>query len=75
MNRDLEQSVVVRGILEIIEDANYGFIRQRAFHMGEDDIYVSMSQIKKFGLRTGDVVEGMARQPREQERYQSLVKI
>lgn len=75
MNRDLEQSVVVRGILEIIDDANYGFIRQRAFHMGEDDIYVSMSQIKKFGLRTGDVVEGMARQPREQERYQSLVKI
>jgi len=75
MNRDLEQSVVVRGILEIIDYANYGFIRQRAFHMGEDDIYVSMSQIKKFGLRTGDVVEGMARQPREQERYQSLVKI
>jgi transcription termination factor Rho len=75
MNRDLEQSVTVRGILEIIDDANYGFIRQRAFHMGEDDIYVSMSQIKKFGLRTGDVVEGMARQPREQERYQSLVKI
>jgi transcription termination factor Rho len=73
--RDLEQSQAVKGILEIIEDANYGFIRQKQFRMGEDDIYVSMSQIKKFGLRTGDIVEGFARSPREQERYQSLVKI
>jgi transcription termination factor Rho len=74
-SRDLEHSTLAKGVLEIIEDANYGFIRQRAFHLGEDDIYVSMSQIKKFNLRTGDVVEGFVRQPREQERYQSLVKI
>jgi transcription termination factor Rho len=74
-SRDLEQSALAKGVLEIIEDANYGFIRQKQFRYGEDDIYVSMSQIKKFGLRTGDVVEGYARQPREQERYQSLVKI
>jgi transcription termination factor Rho len=74
-SRDLEQSALAKGVLEIIEDANYGFIRQKQFRYGEDDIYVSMSQIKKFGLRTGDVVEGFARQPREQERYQSLVKI
>jgi transcription termination factor Rho len=73
--RDLENSVFTKGVLEIIDDANYGFVRQKAFHLGEDDIYVSMSQIKKFNLRTGDVVEGYARQPREQERYQSLVKI
>jgi transcription termination factor Rho len=75
VNRDLEQSQIAKGILEIIEDANYGFIRQRQFRLGEDDIYVSMSQIKKFNLRTGDIVEGFARPPREQERYQSLVKI
>ncbi|MCC7476819.1 transcription termination factor Rho [bacterium] len=75
VSRDLEQSVLAKGVLEIVEDANYGFIRQRAFHLGEDDIYVSMSQIKKFGLRTGDLVEGFARAPRDQERYQSLVKI
>jgi transcription termination factor Rho len=74
-SRDLENSTIAKGVLEIIEDANYGFIRQRQFRYGEDDIYVSMSQIKKFGLRTGDVVEGFVRQPREQERYQSLVKI
>ncbi|MCH7471531.1 transcription termination factor Rho [bacterium] len=75
MNRDLEQSTMTTGVLEIIEDANYGFVRQRAFHMGDDDIYVSMSQIKKFSLRTGDVIDGYARPPRDQERYQSLVKI
>lgn len=74
-SRDLEHSVLTKGVLEIIDEANYGFIRQKAFHLGEDDIYVSMSQIKKFNLRTGDLVEGYARQPREQERYQSLVKI
>ncbi len=73
--RDLENTVFTKGVLEIIDDANYGFIRQKAFHLGDDDIYVSMSQIKKFNLRTGDMVEGYARQPREQERYQSLVKI
>ncbi|HES58693.1 MAG TPA: transcription termination factor Rho [Firmicutes bacterium] len=73
--KDLEHSKLAKGVVEIIEDANYGFIRQKAFHLGEDDIYVSMSQIKKFSLRTGDVVEGYVRQPREQERYQSLVKI
>jgi transcription termination factor Rho len=74
-SKDLEHSKLAKGVVEIIEDANYGFIRQKAFHLGEDDIYVSMSQIKKFSLRTGDVVEGYVRQPREQERYQSLVKI
>lgn len=72
---DLENSSLAKGVLEIIDDANYGFIRQKAFRLGDDDIYVSMSQIKKFGLRTGDIVEGYVRQPREQERYQSLVKI
>jgi transcription termination factor Rho len=74
-SRDLENSTLAKGVLEIIDDANYGFIRQKAFRLGDDDIYVSMSQIKKFGLRTGDLVEGFVRQPREQERYQSLVKI
>ncbi|MCB1219243.1 MAG: transcription termination factor Rho [Planctomycetales bacterium] len=74
-SRDLENAEITTGILEIIEDANYGFIRQKQFGYGEQDIYVSMSQIKKFNMRTGDLVEGYARSPREQERYQSLVKI
>lgn len=74
-SKDLENSQPAKGVVEVIEDANYGFIRQKAFHLGDNDIYVSMSQIKKFNLRTGDVVEGFVRQPREQERYQSLVKV
>ncbi|MCB1187606.1 transcription termination factor Rho [bacterium] len=74
-SRDLENAEITTGILEIIEDANYGFIRQKQFGYGDQDIYVSMSQIKKFNMRTGDLVEGYARSPREQERYQSLVKI
>ncbi len=74
-SRDMENAVMTTGILEIIDDTNYGFIRQRQFGYGDQDIYVSMSQIKKFNMRTGDLVEGFARAPREQERYQSLVKI
>ena len=74
-SKDLENSKPAKGVVEVVEDANYGFIRQKAFHLGDDDIYISMSQIKKFSLRTGDVVEGFVRQPREQERYQSLVKV
>lgn len=72
---DLEQSYFQKGILDIVSDSNYGFIRQRAFHLGNDDIYISMSQIKKFGLRTGDMVSGYVRTPRDGERYPSMVKI
>jgi len=72
---DLEQSYFQKGILDIVADSNYGFIRQRAFHLGNDDIYISMSQIKKFGLRTGDLVSGYVRMPRDGERYPSMVKI
>ena len=72
---DLDQSYFQKGVLDIVSDSNYGFIRQRAFHMGTDDIYISMSQIKKFSLRTGDVVSGYVRPPRDGERYPSMVKI
>jgi transcription termination factor Rho len=75
MQSDLEQSYFQKGVLDIVSDSNYGFIRQRAFHMGSDDIYISMSQIKKFSLRTGDVVSGYVRPPRDGERYPSMVKI
>ncbi len=75
MQSDLEQSYFQKGVLDIVSDSNYGFIRQRAFHMGADDIYISMSQIKKFSLRTGDVVSGYVRPPRDGERYPSMVKI
>ncbi len=72
---DLEHSFFQKGILEIVSDNNYGFLRQKHFRFGNDDIYASLSQIKKFGLRTGDLVSGYVRPPRNGERYPSLVKI
>jgi len=63
-----------RGVLEIIEDG-IGFLRQERLLPGPDDIYVSQSQIRRFGLRTGDMVIGQTRPPKESERYHSLLRV
>jgi transcription termination factor Rho len=63
------------GDLEIIEDG-YGFLRQdKRFLPGPDDIYVSQSQIRRFGLRTGDRITGQVRPPKEGEKYFSLLRV
>lgn len=62
------------GILEIMEDG-FGFLRQDRFLPGADDIYVSQSQIRRFGLRTGDKVSGQVRPPKENEKYFSLLRV
>jgi len=64
------------GVLEILPDG-YGFLRSADYNYlpGPDDIYVSPSQIRKFGIRTGDVVTGQIRQPKEGEKYFALVKV
>ena len=62
------------GILEIMEDG-FGFLRQERFLPGPDDIYVSQSQIRRFGLRTGDRVSGQVRPPKESEKYFSLLRV
>lgn len=62
------------GILEIMEDG-FGFLRQDRFLPGPDDIYVSQSQIRRFGLRTGDRVSGQVRPPKENEKYYSLLRV
>ncbi len=62
------------GILEIMEDG-FGFLRQERFLPGPDDIYVSQSQIRRFGLRTGDRVSGQVRPPKESEKYYSLLRV
>lgn len=64
-----------KGILDIHPESTFGFMRQREFNLGDDDIYVSQSQIKKFNLRTGDLIEGYARTPKDQERYPCLVRV
>lgn len=64
------------GVLEIMPD-NYGFLRSADYNYlsSPDDIYVSQSQVKLYGLKTGDLVEGVIRPPKEGEKYFPLVKI
>ncbi|MDG1707858.1 MAG: transcription termination factor Rho [Emcibacteraceae bacterium] len=64
------------GVVEILQDG-FGFLRspESNYLPGPDDIYVSPSQIKRFGLRTGDTVEGLIRAPKDGERYFALLKV
>jgi len=64
------------GVLEILQDG-FGFLRspEANYLPGPDDIYVSPSQIRRFGLRTGDTVEGQIRSPKHGERYFALIKV
>ena len=68
--------VVSEGVLEIMPDG-YGFLRSSDYHYlnSPDDIYLSQSQIKLFGLKTGDTVRGQVRPPKEGEKYFPLVKV
>lgn len=65
-----------KGVLEILPDG-YGFLRapENNYLAGQDDIYVSPSQIKRFGLRTGQIIYGQVRPPKENERYFALLKV
>ena len=64
------------GVLEILQDG-FGFLRSpdSSYLAGPDDIYVSPSQIRRFGLRTGDTIQGKIRSPKEGERYFAILKI
>jgi transcription termination factor Rho len=64
------------GVVEILQDG-FGFLRspEANYLPGPDDIYVSPSQVRRFGLRTGDTVEGQIRSPKEGERYFALLKV
>ena len=73
---DNDVSIYGEGVLEVLADG-FGFLRSvdSNYLAGPDDIYVSPSQVKKFGLRTGDTVEGEIRSPKDGERYFALLKI
>jgi transcription termination factor Rho len=64
------------GVLEVLQDG-FGFLRspEENYLPGPDDIYVSPSQVRRFGLRTGDIVEGEIRAPKDNERYFALLKV
>jgi transcription termination factor Rho len=62
------------GILDVVQDG-IGFLRSERLLPGPDDVYVSQSQIRRFGLRTGDLVAGQVRPPKETEKYFGLLKV
>ena len=66
--------VFCRGILEIMSDG-YGFLRQDTLLPSPTDIYISPSQIRRFGLRNGDMVVGQGRLPKNNEKYYSLLQV
>jgi transcription termination factor Rho len=71
-----EGLIFSEGVLEILPDG-FGFLRapEYCYLPGPDDIYVSPSQIRKFGLRTGDTISGQIRPPKDDERYFALIKV
>ncbi|HEY3413914.1 MAG TPA: transcription termination factor Rho [Armatimonadota bacterium] len=76
MERETEKSGLIlgSGSLEILSDG-WGFLRQHGFDPTSNDIYVSQSQIKRFGLRTGDFVKGQVRPPKDNEKYHGLLRV
>lgn len=72
---DQQGALIARGILEIMSDG-YGFLRQYGLKpQGHRDVYVSQSQIRRFSLRTGDMVAGQVRPPKDSERYFGLIRV
>jgi transcription termination factor Rho len=71
-----DQDILGSGVLETLQDG-FGFLRsaQGSYLAGPDDIYVSPSQIRRFGLRTGDMVAGKIRSPKDNERYFALLQV
>lgn len=76
INMDFDNVIINEGVLEIMPDG-YGFLRSSDYNYltSPDDIYVSQSQIKLFGLKTGDTVRGSIRPPKEGEKYFPLVRV
>ncbi len=68
----LDSGVIAHGILEVLPDG-YGFIRSANYLPGENDVYISPSQIRKFNLKTGDILEGHTRIKTQQEKFSALL--
>jgi transcription termination factor Rho len=62
------------GVLDVLPEG-YGFLRREGYLVGNDDIYISQSQIRRFELRRGDLVAGQVRKPKENEKYYGIVKV
>ena len=73
-NPELDSGVSAHGILEVMPDG-YGFLRCENYLPGDQDVYVSPSQIRKFGLKTGDIIHGNTRVKTQQEKFSALLYI
>jgi transcription termination factor Rho len=73
-NAEAQGYIFGGGVLEIVQDG-IGFLRSDHLLPGREDVYVSQSQIRRFGLRTGDLVVGQVRPPKETEKYYGLLKV
>jgi len=71
---ETQGDVVAEGVLDIMPDG-YGFLRVENFIQGNKDIYISQSQIRRFGLKVGDKVKGITRIPREGEKYSAILYV
>ena len=70
----LDSGIEANGILEVLADG-YGFIRSDNYMPGENDVYVSPSQIRRFNLKTGDIVRGSTRVKKENEKFGALLYV
>ncbi|MBE6054166.1 MAG: transcription termination factor Rho [Clostridium sartagoforme] len=71
----INESDSAKGVLEILENNSFGFLRCNNYQTGENDIYVSPSQIRRFNLRTGDEVQGKVRESKEGEKFKALLYV
>ena len=71
----INDSHMARGILEILENNNFGFLRCKNYLTSSEDIYVSPSQIRRFNLKTGDEVIGKVREAKEGEKFKALLYV
>lgn len=68
------ECIYAKGILELMNDG-WGFLRRDNYNPSNDDVYVSQSQVKRFGLRSGDFVYGLVRAPKEGEKYRGMLRV
>lgn len=74
VNTELDSGITVKGILEVMPDG-FGFIRSANYLPGENDVYVAPSQIRRFGLKTGDIIEGNTRIKTQAEKFSALLYV
>ncbi|MEG1256463.1 transcription termination factor Rho [Clostridium sp.] len=71
----ISESETAKGVFELSDNANFGLLRMNNYLSGNDDIYVSISQVRRFNLKTGDEVEGRVRMSKDGEKYKALLQV